>query len=408
MKHFIPPFLAAIVLTMAGCSNDEPSSSEVKHPTSPTISLSRSETVANDALNSFGIALFNEVAKSQASPNFVFSPTSMSMSVAMIANAADKETEQSIVAAIGADNLGDLNSLSRKLMEFLPDPSHKARLLMANSVWYKQGLTPAESFVKRMAEHYYSDVTGILFDSQGLAKIEKWCRENTGGLHGNPMQNSIDPLVVCLNTLHFEGRWVNKFDAALTKTQTFHGVKSDANIKMMHTALNSLYFERDGWCGITLDYEGDNHMIVITPAADGDIKAIASSISYGDIAAAFRTAELANITLAMPKFSTDLALGCKSELERLGVKVAPSSMENFTGVAAGTDSELYIDFLQRVSISTDEVGTVASAASAGIIGDITAAPTRSVKMTLDRPFIYMIQNSTTGSIIVAGVYAQPE
>ena len=130
----------SLSILLAGCSGDEPvQGPAVKYETVPTFDLSRSEASSNDGLNSFGMKFFNEVSKSDnplIGHNFSISPTSMSLCVSMIANACDKSTEQSIVDLMDCENLEDVNSLSKKIMQFLPDKINKSVLSLANSVWH--------------------------------------------------------------------------------------------------------------------------------------------------------------------------------------------------------------------------------------------------------------------------------
>ena len=63
--------------------------------------------------------------------------------------------------------------------------------------------------------------------------------------------------------------------------------------------------------------------------------------------------------------------------------------------------------MQKTSISTDEIGTVAAAVSSANDMLTSNCPTKTIDFTLDRPFIYLIRNTKTGSIIMMGQYTQP-
>lgn len=409
-----PCAFIALSMLLAACSSDEPANGPtVKYETVPTIELSRSEASSNDGLNSFGMKFFNEIAKSddpEIGHNFVVSPTSMALCVSMIANACDRPTSQSIIDLMGCENLSDLNSLSKKLMQFLPDKSNKAELGLANSVWYRNDMVPSDDFKNRISGYYFGEIAGVDFASvDATGRINRWCRENTANVIEEAFEGfPKDTRLVCLNTLYFKGGWNEHFDTKETHEQTFHGAVADAEVEMMHNQLNLLYSESEKWESVSIPYEGTNSMIVFLPKDSDGINELAATISDNDIAAATKMAQTARVNLAMPKFSSQSAPDLTAELQQLGVSCAPADLEGFSGSVSEDPTELAILFRQNTIISTDETGTVAASVSAGIVTDTAVMPGKVIDFTLDRPFIYVIRNSKTGSILIAGRYAQPQ
>ena len=403
----------SLSILLAGCSGDEPvQGPAVKYETVPTFDLSRSEASSNDGLNSFGMKFFNEVSKSDnplIGHNFSISPTSMSLCVSMIANACDKSTEQSIVDLMDCENLEDVNSLSKKIMQFLPDKINKSVLSLANSVWHSTDYLPSDDFRTRMANYYFSDVVGVDFSSpDAVVRLNDWCRENTNGLINKAFDTLYDnTIIVCINTLYFMCEWSNHFDAKQTRKQIFHGVVEDADVDMMHGDFNLRYCESENWESVIIPYEGSNNMIVFMPKDGTTIKDLSASISDDDVKAAAENTELAFVKLSMPKFSVQSGADFTEELQRLGVHCYPNNLKGFSGFVSPQPIGQAIRFMQKTSISTDEIGTVAAAVSSANDMLTSNCPTKTIDFTLDRPFIYLIRNTKTGSIIMMGQYTQP-
>lgn len=409
-----PGALIALSLLLAACSNDEPANGPtVKYETVPTIEMSRSEATSNDGLNSFGIKIFNEVAKSddpEIGYNFVVSPTSMGLCVSMIANACDKSTEQSIIDFMECNSLENINSVSKKLMRFLPDKSNKAVLTLANSVWHKADMIPSEDFKDRIARYYFGEITGVDFGTnEGVERINRWCRENTADVIEGFKPNNFSKYtrIVCLNSLYFAGEWREHFDTKDTKKQVFHGITEDAEVDMMYKEADMRYSENEKWESVIIPYEGSNHMIVFLPKSGTEVTELAASINDDDIFAATKKGELASVRLSMPKFDTKSATDLTKVIDHLGIQCKSNDIAGFSGTITEQSMELEIKYMQNTSITTDETGTVAASVSAGVVNDTALPATKTVDFTLDRPFIYMIRNTTTGSILIAGRFAQP-
>jgi serpin B len=62
--------------------------------------------------------------------------------------------------------------------------------------------------------------------------------------------------------------------------------------------------------------------------------------------------------------------------------------------------------LHKAFVAVDEEGTEAAATTAVIIGT-TAAPVASLAVTIDRPFVFVIRDSATGTISFAGRVLNP-
>ncbi len=408
-KNKVNLAIGVLAAVLAGCSSDEPNVQGPAYPTSPTIVMSRAETDCNDGFNSFGLQFFNQISKDHGDKNFVVSPVGMAITMSMIANATDSECTASICEALNCEDLSDANSLSKKLMQFLPDAANQSTLTLANSLWIRNDINPLADFIDRVSGNYFCEITSIDVDSpQTLKTINGWCRKNTGNLLDSGIDR-IDAgmLMMCVNALYFKAEWQNKFETSRTDSQVFYGLSSGKRVDMMHNSLNAPYFASETWEAVNLPYKGTNEMTVILPGRDIDIKEVASSIDINSLLAAENDARQAYVTLSMPKFESKLSIDCKEALQELGVKLYLDDVKNLDADYENSNG-FSIEFNQNTMLKTNENGTEAASVSSGQLFDnISNIPDLSVNFNLNRPFIYLIRNKTTGSILLAGQYVQP-
>jgi serpin B len=85
--------------------------------------------------------------------------------------------------------------------------------------------------------------------------------------------------------------------------------------------------------------------------------------------------------------------------------VAFSSEADFSGMTGNLD--LFIgEILHKAFVSVDEAGTEAAAATA-VVMKLTAAPEEPVEVTVDRPFVFLIRDIETGTILFVGRVMNP-
>lgn len=405
-------FSAAIIATSLVSCTSEADDAPIapKYPTVSEITLSRSEQYANEDLNKFGIDFYAATAKTEINDkqkNFAISPVSLALGFSIWANMNSDQSANEIAGWFDCDDLSTLNSLSNKLMRFLPDKVNKNEMVLANSVWHMPQFEPTKDFTELMASNFYADVIAAdLMSPNSKNIIQEWISNNTRGLIKDV---NIQPSEITFaNALYFKSEWGVKFDKSKTKKETFRSPLGDREVMMMHAEANMKHYDGNGFDMLTIPYNGNNEFIAIRPNESVDFNAFAQSLNYETFKSAIERSTVKSIELSMPRFESSVReADCRTVLEQMGIEMPAT---NLTGML-GRDYHSAVKIDHYAKVITDEVGTEAASLTIGFIwsgsGNGNYKPEKQV-FTLDRPFIYLIRNTKTGSIIMAGQYVQPE
>jgi serpin B len=212
---------------------------------------------------------------------------------------------------------------------------------------------------------------------------------------------------VLVNAIYFKGSWATAFDPEATRTRPFHLLDgSRRDVEMMHGLWETTYAKGDGWQAVRLPYFGAS-MLVVVPDS-GNFASVESGLTADFLADVDRRMKLHDVDLGLPRWESASSIGLRDILRRMGMTDAfDPNLSDLTGVAPIDD--LYVsDVIHQANVTVDEEGTEAAAATAVIMRVTSAAPVLPrVTLTVDRPFLYLIQDDATGEILFMGRLLTP-
>ena len=143
-------------------------------------------------------------------------------------------------------------------------------------------------------------------------------------------------------------------------------------------------------------------MMVLLPGEGKTLKEVLAATRQNDYWHSLKTGmREAEVDLFLPKFKTEYSKKLNEVLTKMGMGIAFTDAADFSGI---TDIPARISFVkQDTYISTDESGTEAAAVT--VVGmEMTSMPSapRRVIFNAERPFIYIIQENSTGAILFMG------
>jgi len=190
----------------------------------------------------------------------------------------------------------------------------------------------------------------------------------------------------------------------------------EVTVPMMHQKERFAYTEGNDYQAVELPYDGRELSMVVLLPEEGQFNAFEGALSADEVDSIIQNLQSKEVQLTMPKWEFTSSFGLNKALSDMGMPVAfvppvPGSCSpqsaNFSGMDG--DCDLYIsDVIHKAFISVDEEGTEAAAATAVIVG-VTSMPLpeETVVMTIDRPFIFLIRDIQTGTILFLGRVMNP-
>ena len=374
------------------------------------LSDAQHEMVNNN--NSFAFSLYN---KTMGMNSRVVSPLSVTYLMSMLANGADGETQQQILATLGwagegiqQPSLQDINDYSRMLIEKTERLDKAVTVEIANYVAVNKEFKLNSKFQKSVERDYKAGVESLNFTSPSTLKhINDWCNDRTHGMIPSII-NELDPDAVSylMNAIYFNGTWKDKFSKEETKQEMFRGYTRDIQyVDMMHRHGEYFYADGDGYSAVSIPYgNGAFRMTVILPSEGSFLRDVMASMDGGKFQALQRSMEKCNVDLKIPRFTTEVDLPLNDIISALGAPLIFSSQADFSQFARG---DFYVSkMFQKAKIEVSEEGTKAAAVTAAIMMMSAMRPEkkRNVVFHADSPFAYIISENSTGSIYFMGQY----
>ena len=374
------------------------------------LSDAQHEMVNNN--NSFAFSLYN---KTMGMNSRVVSPLSVTYLMSMLANGADGETQQQILATLGwagegiqQPSLQDINDYSRMLIEKTARLDKAVTVEIANYVAVNKEFKLNSKFQKSVERDYKAGVESLNFTSPStLKRINDWCNDRTHGMIPSII-NELDPDAVSylMNAIYFNGTWKDKFSKEETKQEMFRGYTRDIQyVDMMHRHGEYFYADGDGYSAVSIPYgNGAFRMTVILPSEGSFLRDVMASMDGGKFQALQSSMEKCNVDLKIPRFTTEVDLPLNDIISALGAPLIFSSQADFSQFARG---DFYVSkMFQKAKIEVSEEGTKAAAVTAAIMMMSAVRPEkkRNVVFHADSPFAYIISENSTGSIYFMGQY----
>lgn len=405
-------FVAGTTGQMASCEK-QPERTLPSDPVEIELTLKQREVVTS--ANRFAFDLFKPVvAGEEQGTNIMISPFSITSALSMTLNGAAGETFDAVKASLRYDamSLDEVNDTYRKLVSEMVPVDERVVMEIANSVWVENQFPVKDEFIEALKKWYLAEARNFSVSDPGSVNIiNGWIEEKTHD-RIQKMISRLDPdlAMLLINAVYFNGKWKHQFDPELTTDRPFYISSGDpVNVPMMYQKEKFAVSSTDRVTLAELPYgQGNYSMVValpdegITPAEilsgldAGKWEEWMQGLSYGQT----------EVRLYMPKFKYEYKRRLNDDLISLGM--GPAFDPGTADFSKISDVEVFISFvLHQTFIENKEEGTEAAAAT--VVGFTrTSLPPEPQVINLNRPFLYFIRETTTGTIVFMGLLADPE
>ena len=367
--------------------------------------------------NQFAVDLYAQLDREQAGKNLFFSPTSISLALVMTAAGARGPTQAEMVKVLHLDaDLAQAHAHYHQLLDQWNAVGEKRayQLRVANRLWGQKGHSIRPEFLALTRQQYGAEMLLVDFAQAAAAsqEINHWVEEQTNGKIKDLIPpGSLDALtrLVLTNAVYFKGDWVQPFDKQFTREEEF-AVSAQRNVKapLMHQKAAMGYAEEETFQVLELPYAGrELSMVVLLPNKVDGLPNLEKTITTDKLTALLAKLRVREVDCYLPKFKMETSFGLNSTLEAMGMKQAFSREADFSGISSA--EAFYISaVLHKAYVDVNEEGTEAAAAT-GIVMRATAArrPETIPVFRADHPFLFLIRDTRTGSILFMGRLTEP-
>lgn len=415
--------LPVVALALAACgSSATGGSGSDAGPTAPRAAVAPGqETAAIAAVNGLGLDLLR-LNLGEAKGNVALSPFSIAAALGMARAGAGGTTAAEMDGVLHTTDAAALHAGMNALLQALdsrngtfPGGDGKdlvVQLHAADRAFVQQGLALLDPFVQTLAADYGSTLGTVDYAhaaEKARRTINAWVAERTKDRIPELLaEGTIDGLVrlVLVNAVYLKADWAVPFEKEATKPDVFHAPGGDVSVPFMHGAESWGWHEGDGWQAVTLPYVGNALAMTVLVPAEGRFDQVVAGLDDALLRQLTAPSPGGEVILSLPKFDIGSALQLDDQLRALGMRAAfDPTAADFRGIT--TDEQLYVSaVVHQATITVDEQGTEAAAATA-VIARAASAVLETHRLTVDRPFVFLLHDIATGALLFAGQVTDP-
>jgi serpin B len=365
--------------------------------------------------NEFALALNDQLARKDG--NLFFSPYSISTALAMTYAGARGKTADEMKTTLRLHlepNL--LHPAFGKLITQLDDAKTKrfTQLRVANRLWGQKDYGFLPNFLQLTRTDYHAGLEEVDFvtNAEGARQtINAWVEKQT--------QQKIKDLMppgtvlnttrlVLTNAIYFKAAWMNPFNEKSTAPGEFtlaDGKK--VKVPLMHEKLRAGFSQQQGFAVLDLPYERQEmSMIVILPNDAAGLPAVEKQLSETNLKKWTGKLGTHEVDVTLPRFKITAQFMLNDTLQEMGMRDAfVFGKADFSGMA--TREKLFISaVVHKAFVDVNEKGTEAAAATGVGVGTLSLPPPATFRA--DHPFLFLIRDNVTGSILFMGRLADPQ
>lgn len=427
----LPFCLAALALVSACRSSfaDQPAPECVDPNTPGCVIRSAQERVASPTVtapdlnelvagnNAFALDLFQQVRGQRG--NVFFSPFSISEALAMTYAGARGDTATQMQTALHLSLPGDRlhpawNALDQSLAKLSSAQDGKGfELVVANALWGQIHQNFEAPFLDTLGKNYGAGMHIVDFvgaPDAARVTINDWVKGHTLGKVPEILApKSLDSTtrLVLTNAIYFNAAWQTPFTHEATHPAAFT-TDSGATVQvptMQGIQPSVRYAAGNGATAVEVPYHGGRIAALFLMPDSGPLDVFEASLTPSALDAIVAGLSFTDAQINVPTFSFGSSVNLVDPLTKLGMTDAFTSAADFSGIDGVKDLRI-TDAVHKAYVGVDEAGTEAAAATAVTIGKL-AAQIPSTVLRLDHPFLFLIRDTATGTVLFLGRVADP-
>ena len=344
--------------------------------------------------------------------NYMVSPLSITLALAMTLNGADGTTKDAIEEVLHVKGLSteDINKSYEKLIIALLSVDPQVIMEIANSIWYRNTFSVLDEFLDVNQTYFNAEVSALDFtDPNAKTQINQWVSDKT---HEKITRivDQINPedIMFLINAIYFKGIWTYQFDEQNTADRPFYKSNGNllGNVPTMKIKGNFRYTGTDRFEALELPYGSGNYsMVLLLPTEGFACNDIIQELDQSGWDAMLNSLyERTDLEVYLPRFKFEYEKELKDILADLGMGVAFTNGADFSKIHPSAPLAI-TSVKHKTFVEVNEEGTEAAAVTSVMVSLTSIQPANEFRA--DHPFIFAIRENSTGAIMFTGKVADP-
>ena len=390
--------------------------------TGKTLKISKKTRATKEEMisgyNNYALKSLKEAVKGEEKgTNVMISPASLMFALDMAAAGANGKTYKQMA------NLFRKNATKKDLLSFAKDyrkSLEKSGIMsIANSIWINEtnlknnNIKVNEQYLNLVRKYFKAAAASRVFSDSVKEEINSWISDKTKGMIKNALDRlSDETLMLIINAMAFEGKWKEEYkDYQIDKNGKFRNYEGKTEKAKMLSSTEDIYLSSDTAKGFLKYYEGDKYAFMAMLPLDENISIndYVASLPDDALEQFYKSRYYQEVITKTPAFKFDYDINLNKMLMNMGMKKAFTSDADFLSMidpdTVTPELSVYISsIIQKTHIELDEKGTKAAAVTIiAVDGCIESEPEQPKEVILDRPFVFAIMDTETGTPVFTGV-----
>jgi len=345
-----------------------------------------------------------DLYRRQPAGNVFFSPHSVSTAMAMVAAGARGATAEEIENAMHFPFGGA--RLAEAWTALLDDGRD---VVVANAMWPARDIGIRDDYLAMAKRDFDAKIESLDFARAAEAArehINAWVSETTKQKIRDLLApgDVDDARVILTNAIYMKATWQSQFMKDRTdENGVFHAPGGDVKAPLMRQVGSFRYAHLDDVKVIELPYEGNGMSMLVVLPDSGELTVAPESLARWE-----EKLEWRRVSLALPRFSSEIRLELGDTLQAMGIRLAfdTHGAADFSAMSA-KENICISDVVHKARVDVTEQGTEAAAATSVLLRAGSAAMQEPPEIFhADHPFFFMIRRASN-SILFIGRLVNP-
>ncbi|HHT25140.1 MAG TPA: serpin family protein [Clostridiaceae bacterium] len=345
--------------------------------------------------------------------NPVYSPLSLYMALAMLAETTDGQSREQILNLLEAQDMTSLRTDAEAIWNSNYCQDGALNSVLANSFWLEQEYDYQTDAIEALSKYYYASAfQGEMGSQQYNEQLHAWINDNTGNLLSEQVNNiefESDTILGLVSTVLFQAKWTDEFSENNTKKADFHGADHDVEIDFLNRSDSDTYYWTENFGAVKLSLESGGNMWFMLPDQGVEPLDIVNNDQFYQLLEddTWKDQKFLTVNFSVPKFDVSADFNLNQSLQNLGIKdVFTLDKADFTPLLANDSDPAYLSTVkQGTRVAIDEEGVTAASFTAMMTCGAAMPPEEEIDFVLNRPFVFVI-NGISGLPLFVGIVNQ--